>query len=229
MASELHPSPFEIEAHHVGEAMAGVEAHLASCGTCGGYLASLEAEAARFAERAQPQEFVRRIQMRARRGPGDRRSRFRLLVQSAAFAAAGVWLLVASRPAVLPPEPAGDVVSAKGNTAEVAIILLQDGRQSRRLGPVEGKPGDRFRVEIGTAAPIELEAVIIDHAGVITPVIAAQRFAAGTHVLEPTFTFDSQPTVARLLVGPPAALRRTLAGENLSTVIAVPIRSVRPR
>jgi hypothetical protein len=228
MASELHPSQFEIEAHHVGEPRAGVEAHLAGCGTCRGYLAALEAEAARFADRAHPQEFVRRIRKRAERGQRNRRSLVRLLVPSAALAAACVWLLVVSRPAALIPGPAGDAVSMKG-TAQVAIILLQDGRQSRQLGSVEGKPGDRFRVEIATAAPIELEAVIIDHAGLVTPVTAAQRFAAGTHVLEPTFTFDSQPTVARLLVGPPAAIRRVLAGENLPAVIAIPIRSVRPR
>ena len=109
--------------------------------------------------------------------------------------------------------------------AQVAIILLQDGRQNRKLGSVEGRPGDRFRVEIGTAQPVELEAVIVDHAGSITPVTAPQRFAPGTHVLEPTFTFDSERTVARLLVGPPAAVHRLLTGEIVPEVIVVPIRS----
>jgi anti-sigma factor RsiW len=227
MPSDIHPSLFELEAHQVGEEAPRVAAHLPSCDTCRAYVATLGAEAARFAARARPEEFVRQVRQRLGRELQRRRTLLPGWAPRLALAAACCGLLLATVPR-LASGPAGDVVAMKG-APEVAIILWQDSRQCRQLGSVEGRPGDRYRIEIRTAAPVELEVVIADNAGSPTPVIAARRFAAGTHVLEPIFTFESSPGVSRLLVGPPAALRRALAGEDVPEVILVPIRSAGAR
>jgi hypothetical protein len=58
----------------------------------------------------------------------------------------------------------------------------------------------------------EVEVVMVQAGRPMLAVVAPRRFETGTHLLEPTYDFDDQPTRARLLAGPPAAVRRVAAG-----------------
>jgi hypothetical protein len=220
MPAEAHPTPFELEAHHVGETSEAVAIHVRDCESCRGHLAALEDEARRFAARSEPDQFVRLIRRRAQ----PRRRVVGAGITGALLAAACLLVLV-SRPGAPGPAAIDALVDKGGSAPAVAVLLMRDGQQTRSIGPVEGRAGDRFRIEIATRHPALLEAVIVDETGSVTPVLPPQRLGAGTHLLEPTFAFDQRTTTARLLVGAPAALRRALAGQTEAEVVALSLRS----
>jgi hypothetical protein len=237
---EGHPSLFDLEAHHAGEGSVEVAAHAASCATCRGYLGELERGAAAFAAAAQPLEFARQIAARAgaatARASRSRPSSWRVLLPGGALVAAalGAWLLL-PRSALYRTQPGAgdpraDQVLVKGpSSVELSLILLrkdEDG-QHREQGPlVTGRAGDRFRIELRVAAATDLEVVLLEPGAAPQKLSPARRFEPGSHILEPTFTFDRKPTRARLLAGPPAAVERAVtSGAPEPGVAAVAIAS----
>jgi len=216
MAADTHPPLFELEAHHVGEGRAETAAHLAGCAPCRAYLDELATGAAAFATTARPEEFVRAVAARGER----RRVAWRWLLPALALAgAAGLWLLVPRA-----PERAADVILEKG-APRVTVILLHEGQQTRHSDAVDGQPGDSVRVELALVAPRELEVVLLEEDGTLTPLSPPRRFEAGTHLLQPAFSFDARPTRARLLVGPPAGVARVRAGQPAPEVVMLPVRA----
>ena len=222
----LHPGAEDLEAHHVGEVVPSVAEHLPGCPTCRAYVAELDTAAARFAATADPPAFAHRIAGLVRRARDRRRSPVGRWLPVAALGAAMSWLVIAGPIRQLATTPA-DLTPKGGAAASLAVVVAQDGRQRRQVGTVEGRPGDRFRIELTTPQPRELQVVLVDAAGAATPVARA-RFAAGTTVLPATLSFRPERAIDRLLVGPPAQVARALIGEPATGVTSLQIRSVGP-
>jgi hypothetical protein len=230
MPIEQHPTPFELEAHHVGEGSPGLAQHLHRCPPCAGYVRGLEDEAATFRARAQPERFVRALRTRSR-GGGTAARHWTFSLSLPLAGALGVALcFAASRPASVVPSGRADADELRprgGQGAPAVEVILwhaRDGHQSRHAAEVEARPGDRFRVEVAVPEATVLEAVIVEDGGARMSLGARRVFAAGSHLLEPTFTFDDRPLAARLLVGPPDAIARALAGPPDGRVRSVRVR-----
>lgn len=229
MRDERHPTTFELEAHHVGEGPAGTARHLLVCSSCAEYVRVLDRDAAGFRGRTNPEHFVRQIRRRA--GPFQfvrRRSALTFLAPLAgALGVVAVCFAALRSPPVLTAHGA-DELRPRGENRGAAVTLIlwhaRDGHQSRHAAAVDARPGDRLRVEVAVPQATELEAVILDDDGVRTSLGPRRVFAAGTHLLEPAFTFDSRPFAARLLLGPPDGVAQVLAGEPDDRVRSVAIR-----
>jgi len=231
MPNEQHPTTFELEAYHVGEGPPALAQHLRRCPSCAGHVRALEDEAATFRARAQPERFVRAVRARARAGSAAaRRWTFSFLLPLAGALGVVALCFAASRPAsVLPSGRAdGDDLRPRGGQGAPAVEVIlrhaRDGHQSRHAAEVEARPGDRFRVEVAVPEATVLEAVMLEDGGAHTSLGARRVFSAGSHLLEPTFTFDDRPLAARLLVGPPDAIARALAGQPDGRVGSVRVR-----
>ena len=231
MPNEQHPTTFQLEAHHVGEGPRAIAQHLQLCPSCAGYVRGLEAEAVTFRARAQPERFVRELRRRARpRGPAPRRWTFSFLMPLAGALGVVALCFAVLRPASVLPSGHADVDELRPRGGEgapaVEVILwhARDGHQSRHATDVEARPGDRFRVEVAVPEATELEAVLVEDGGVRTSLGPRRAFAAGSHLLEPTFTFDARPLAARLLVGAPEAVARVLVGQPDARVGSVRVR-----
>jgi len=138
-----------------------------------------------------------------------------------------VGIAVPRSPPGLTARVADELRPRGGNGGAAITVVLwhaRDGHQSRHAAEVDARPGDRLRVEVAVPQATELEAVILDDKGARTSLGPRRVFAAGTHLLEPTFTFDSRPFAARLLVGPPDGVAHTLAGQPDDRVQSVAVR-----
>ena len=234
MSTERHPQPFELESLHAGEdCPPSVARHAEDCAKCGAYLEELAREGRAFAAERDAERFVRGIRARVDAGRGTpapawsffpRPSgrvvpRRGVVVSLSALAAVGAWMLVARLGHVAPER-----LQARGGL-EVAVVVLHDGAQSRVLGPVTGAPGDAFRVEVALLEQAVLDAIVVDDRGRVVTLAEGRRFAAGTHYLEPALTFDDLPTTARVLIGPPAGVRRAREEGAAPGVAVVDLRS----
>jgi hypothetical protein len=233
MQNERHPTTFELEAHHVGEGPPVIAQHLHLCRPCAGYVRGLEAEAAAFRARAQPERFVRELHKRSRMAEPARRGWvFAWLMPVAGALGVAAICFAALQPAsILPAGPADlDDLRARGGQGSPAVQLIlwhaRDGHQSHPTGDVEARPGDRFRIEVTVPQATELEAVLLEDDGTRTSLAPRRAFTAGSHLLEATFTFDARPLSARLLVGPPEAVARVPAGPPDGRVGSVRVRVV---
>jgi hypothetical protein len=229
MRDERHPTMFGLEAHHAGEGPAATARHLLVCSSCAEYVRGLDEEAADFRGRINPEEFVRQIRRRAGTSqlPGRRSPLTFLIPLAGALGVVAVCLAVLRSPPGLTAHVADELRPRGGDGGAAVTVILwhaRDGHQSRHSAEVVARPGDRLRVEVTVARATELEAAILDDSGGRTSLGSPRAFAAGTHLLEPTFTFDSRPFAARILVGPPDGVAHALAGQPDDRVRSVAVR-----
>jgi hypothetical protein len=229
MRDERHPTTFGLEAHHAGEGSAATAQHLLVCSSCAEYVRGLDEAAAEFRGRTNPEQFVRDIRRRTAtsRFVGHRSPLTFLVPLAGALGVVAVCFAVLRSSPGLTAHVADELRPRGGDgRAAVTVILrhARDGHQSRHSAEVVARPGDRLRVEVAVAQATELEAVILDDDGGRTSLGPRRAFPAGTHLLEPTFTFDSRPFAARILVGPPDGVAHTLAGQADDRVRSVAVR-----
>jgi hypothetical protein len=238
MSADTHPHALELESLHAGEGSAEVARHAEACSVCRAHLEDLARDAAAFLAARDPDTFVGAVRVRAdaagddapRAAPSSAPSVFparprRPIVRrsvvaslSALALAAGVWTLIAH------DRVDRDRLQARGGL-QVAAIVLHDGKQTRQSGPITGAPGDSFRVEVALSAPAVLDAVVVDDRGRVVVLAQRRQLAAGTHYLESALSFDDQPTNARLIVGPAAAVHRAISEGAAPGVVVVTVRS----
>jgi hypothetical protein len=202
-----HPRPFRLDAHVAGDLDPSVAAHIETCEACAAYVAATTTGAAEFAanEGKKSAEFVLALQDR----PKARVFALHRLVWIAApvLAAAAVLLVVRGRENPLVPVANEPAVRFKGGM-QIAVVRDRSGDQSRILGEVHVRPGDRLRVEVAIDDAQPIEVGFLGKDGTWVPLLAPALIEAGTHFSERAARFDDTPTEGWILAGHPDAVNR---------------------
>ena len=202
-----HPSPIELEQWQVDRSDEDVARHLESCDACRRYVAELDRARQSFLARERPEDFVRRVR---RADPEAPRRRRRLLPWLAAPAAGAALLLVAL---LLVPRPRPDAdgpIRFKGRP-RLAVILLRDGVQTRRPGPLTIRAGDRLRVELTLPRRQRVTVGIVEQGKGWVPLLEDRLLDAGVHLMPTSLRVDSPPAAGWIVAGSPPAVRRAVS------------------
>jgi anti-sigma-K factor RskA len=215
-----HPSPFALEAWHAGGESAVVREHVAACGACKAYVEGLEGAKSRLSRRGSADDFARAIRARAEKS--GRTRGWRMLVPAAALAATMVLIFVRYQ-----TNSEKDVVRLKGGS-QLAVIVLRQGEQTRHLGRLDARAGDRLRFEIVLEKPARMSVGVIED-GRFTSLARDESFDAGLHHLEATLEVDPGPMHALVVAGPPERLEAIAKKGELDSKEGQPLLELESR
>jgi hypothetical protein len=225
-----HPNAIDLEAFACGDSVASVAAHVDECAPCRAFVAR--------AKGASPRIDVAPILDRARRAE---KKRVIFLASSVAvpLAAAAAALLVLRAPApgplVAASDPPPNTATAyyverapmpdtrfKGGV-QLAVVRERAGAQSRFVGPVPVKPGDRLRVEVALDRSVVILGAVMGDDGSWVELMPEGVRESGTHFSEKAVRVDAQPMSGTIFVGSPDGVRRARAHEKADDVRSIRI------
>ena len=207
-----HPSWFELETLHVGDAprprAEELRRHVEVCASCRAYLDELEGARRAFRRRQDPEQFAARVRRAAEEPPRPSwwtRWRFVWVPATAALlAVAGIGLW--------PTTPPGRVRTR--GTLQATVLLERGGVVSRVEGGALVSPGDTVRFKLDTTQGCHLTVVFLDEHGSVdwlvpaTPDLPPRRIGAGENLVPVGATFDDSGLSERaVLLCAPRAYR----------------------
>jgi hypothetical protein len=170
-----------------------------------------------------------------------RRRLLRLLPRAlpglAVAAVAVLWLRRAPAPASVGTEPFASAVSvsmysastegvgvrSKGS-APVAIVLERQGNQTRIVGPLQVRAGDRLRVEITQEQAALCMALLLMDDGSEVLLQPPAWLTAGVHFSERAARFDANQRSGTVLVGEPARVRLAVKNRRMEGIDAIRVQ-----
>lgn len=240
-----HPSKFRLESLSAGIADAEAEHHVAACRTCQEFVDALGAEQRALLETQLPADFARAIRLEADRrqaAPARRVPWLRWASVLVPLAACGVLAFVWLGPETGSPTPSParlsaapespgvsgtDVIRLRGPDTMRAVVL-RDGAQMRLDGEIDGRPGDRIRIELELAAAAKMTIGAWTDDRQWIPLSESESLDAGRHFVDGSVVLDDEPTEGWLLAGPPQEVDRIVRGQlelDASNVLRLRLRS----
>jgi len=236
-----HPSSLDLEAFACGDAEDAVASHIDDCTTCRAFVDRLKGVVAKgpsfdftkalnqasglrpqTSEKPKPvvRPFVRIISIST-------------IVVPLALAAAVLLFLGRSKPEDLskttPPPTMGSVAirdpdpetTFKGSL-QVAVIRERSGAgQTRFLGEVKVKEGDRLRLEVALDREQAIVGAVIGEDGSYLELMPNAVRGAGTHFSEKSARIDAPVTRGTIVIGTPEAIAKARATRSFEGLTAV--------
>ncbi|MBS2011669.1 MAG: hypothetical protein JST00_02050 [Deltaproteobacteria bacterium] len=249
----IHPSSIDLEAFACGDAIEGIDGHLAECERCRHFVDKAKALAATVDD-AQVEAILARVAPandhdRAVK-PAAARSRFWFVASTVITplaAAAAIVLLTRSAPLPqpgpattatamtpnVPPAPTTAEITPPGapdlgttfkGSVQLAVVRERGGAQARFLGDVEVRSGDRLRVEVALDREQAILGAVIADDGAYLEIMPAGTRGRGTHYSERSARIDAHPIAGTIVIGTPEAVARARATMKFDGVVTMRVQ-----
>jgi len=264
----IHPNTIDLEAFACGDAIDGIDAHLAECEACSHFVAKaktltkstddaaddLLARAIASVEVEKPELVDLPANDHDVKPVASTPKRSFWFVASAVItplaAAAAILLLTRSTPLPQPEvpltKPSAPVTAAATETSpgplamatasaddpgtsfkgsvQIAVVRERAGAQSRVLGDVEVRSGDRLRVEVALDREQAILGAVIADDGSYLEIMPARVRGRGTHYSEKSARIDEHPTGGMIVIGTPEAVAKARATMKFDGVVTMRVQ-----
>ena len=229
-----HPATFRLDAIAAGDRDERAAEHVATCSGCRAYVEKATTLALEFAatEGTKSSDFVLALDDRRasedRAAPPRRRTGLAhagwLAAAGAMTAAAAVVLVARGGFEIGSSSPPSNqpAVRFKGKL-QVAVIRDRVSEQSRIVGEVRVRPGDRLRAEVSVDDTRPIEVGFLGKDGTWVPLHAPALVEAGTYFSERAAQFDASPTEGWVIAGRPEDVVLARKTRSFDDVAAVPV------
>lgn len=113
--------------------------------------------------------------------------------------------------------------SFKGSV-QIAVVRERAGAQSRLLGDVEVRSGDRLRVEVALDREQAILGAVIADDGAYLEIMPARVRGRGTHYSEKSARIDEHPTGGMIVIGTPEAVAKARATMKFDGVVTMRVQ-----
>ena len=278
----IHPNTIDLEAFACGDAIEGIDAHVAECEACSHFVAKAKALSSTTDDAAegllarallvssveveQSNASVSSDEAAAELAANDHDVKAPVAKPKRSFwfvastvitplaAAAAILLLTRTAPLPQPEAPttpssatataastqtsptpvaagssgatgADDQGTSFKGSVQIAVVRERAGAQSRLLGDVEVRSGDRLRVEVALDREQAILGAVIADDGAYLEIMPARIRGRGTHYSEKSARIDEHPIAGTIVIGTPEAVakaRTTMKFDGLITMRVQP-------
>lgn len=250
----IHPSSIDLEAFACGDDIAAVDAHIAECDACRHFVEKAKHLAKTFENEELVLPDLPELPPLPELPANDHgvktppKKSFWFVASTVVTplaAAAAILLLMRQTPLphpqpvvtplpnapstaapveTSPPPVAGDPGTTFKGSVQIAVVRDRAGAQSRFLGDVEVRSGDRLRVEVALDREQAIVGAVIADDGAYLEIMPAGVRGRGTHYSEKSARIDEHPIAGTIVIGTPEAVARARATMKFDGVITMRVQ-----